>query len=54
MREISPDDLVLRYFPEMEEEDVDWVLFNKTMYPFGSIDEIDSDLSKYSKQLKEK
>lgn len=52
MREISPDELVLMYFPEMDDEDVEWVLWNKTMYPFGSLEEMDKDLSKYYKQLK--
>lgn len=44
---MMPDDLVRCYFPEMDEEDVDWVLWNKTMFPFGGIDDMNDDIYEY-------
>ena len=44
---MMPDDLVRYYFPEMDEDDVDWVLMNKTRWPFGSIEDIGDDVYDY-------
>lgn len=30
-------DVVLWYFPEMDNEDVEWVMYNRTSFPFGEM-----------------
>lgn len=45
--DISPQDIVLYYMPEMDEEDVDWVLWNKTSWPFQPLEGIHEDIYKW-------
>lgn len=44
---MMPDDIVRWYFPEMDEDDVDWVLFNKTVWPYGSLWDINDGVYEY-------
>lgn len=45
--DMMPDDIVRWYFPEMDEDDVDWVLFNKTVWPYGSLGNINDGVYEY-------
>jgi hypothetical protein len=45
--DISPQDIVLYYMPDMDEEDVDWVLWNKTSWPFQPLEGIHEDIYKW-------
>jgi len=44
---MSPIEVVLYYFPEMDEEDVDWILWNKTSWPYQPLEGIMEDVYKY-------
>lgn len=52
LEDIMPDEVVRYYFPTADEEDVDWILFNKTTWPFGSIERINEGI--YEWYLKSK
>lgn len=45
--DMSPIEVVLYYFPEMDEEDVDWILWNKTSWPYQPLEGIMEDVYKY-------
>ena len=40
IEDISPEELVRYYLPESDDEDVDWILWNKTCFPYGPISKI--------------
>lgn len=40
IEDINPDDLVRYYFPMVDDEDVDWILWNVTCFPYGPIGRI--------------
>lgn len=52
LEDIMPDEIVRYYFPTADEEDVDWILFNKTTWPFGPIERINEGI--YEWYLKSK
>ena len=52
LEDIMPDEVVRYYFPTADEEDVDWILFNMTTWPFGSIERINEGI--YEWYLKSK
>lgn len=35
IEDIMPHELVLYYFPMADENDIDWILWNKTVFPYG-------------------
>jgi len=39
-----PHELVLYYFPTADEEDIDWILWNRTCFPFGPIEKINDSI----------
>lgn len=44
IEDMMPHELVLYYFPTADEEDIDWILWNKTMFPFNGIDEMNDSI----------
>lgn len=52
LEDIMPDEIVRYYFPTADEEDVDWILFNKTTWPFGNNEIINNNI--YDWYLKSK
>lgn len=44
VEDITPDDLVRYYFPTADEEDVDFILWEKTSFPWGPIERINEDV----------
>lgn len=40
LEDIMPDELVRYYFPTADEDEVDWILFEKTSWPYGPIERI--------------
>lgn len=44
IEDIMPHELVLYYFPEADDEDVDWILWNKSSFPYGPIGRINDGI----------
>lgn len=40
LEDMMPQDLVMYYFPTADDDDIDWILINKTCFPYGSIEKI--------------
>ena len=47
IEDMMPHELVLYYFPKADEEDIDWILWNKTSWPFGVNEVINNDIYKW-------
>ena len=43
----SADEVVKYYFPEVDDEDIDWILFENTIFPFGDIEWIAEEIYEY-------
>lgn len=52
IEDISPYELVRYYFQEADDEDIDYILFIKTSFPWGPIERINEDI--YEWYLKSK
>lgn len=52
IEDIMPHELVLYYFPEADDEDVDWILWNHSSFPYGPIGRINDGI--YEWYLKSK
>ena len=44
IEDIMPHELVLYYFPKADENDIDWILWNKTIFPYGPIEKINDSI----------
>lgn len=42
-----PEEVILYYFPEADDEDIDYVLWNHTRWPYGPIVSIADEVYKY-------
>ena len=40
-------DLVLKYFPNATEEEMDFILWEKTCYPFGTADQVEKQILEF-------
>lgn len=40
-------DIVLWYFPEMDNDDIEWVLGCKTCFPFGGMEDVEKGVYLY-------
>lgn len=52
IEDMMPDEVVRYYFPTADDEDVDWILWNKTSFPFGALEKINDSI--YEWYLKSK
>lgn len=52
LEDIMPHEIVLYYFPTADDEDIDYILFIKTSFPWGPIERINEDI--YEWYLKSK
>lgn len=52
IEDISPEELVRYYLPESDDEDVDWILWNKTCFPYGPISKINDMVYDYYLKVK--
>lgn len=53
LEDIMPDEIVRYYFPTADEEDVDFILWNKTIFPYGPIEKINDGIYEYYLKSKE-
>lgn len=44
IEDMMPHELVLYYFPTADDEDVDFILWNRTSFPFGPIENINDSI----------
>jgi hypothetical protein len=44
IEDIMPHEIVLYYFPTADEEDIDWILWNKSCFPYGPIEKINDSI----------
>jgi hypothetical protein len=44
---MKPSDIVLYYFSEYDEEDVDWLLYNHSSWPWGTLEWINEEIYTY-------
>lgn len=49
---VMPHELVLYYFPTADDEEIDWILWNKSLFPFDSLEKMNEDI--YEWYLKSK
>lgn len=42
-------DLVRKYFPNASDEECDFILWNRTAFPFASVDIIEKQIKEYKK-----
>lgn len=47
IEDINPGDLVKYYMPEMDDDEVDWILWNKSCFPYGPISKINDMIYEY-------
>lgn len=47
-----PHEIVLYYFPTADNEEIDWILWNKSLFPFDSLEKMNEDI--YEWYLKSK
>ena len=52
LEDMQPHELVLYYFPTADDEDIDWILWNSTCWPYGPIERINDNI--YEWYLKSK
>lgn len=52
IEDMMPHDLVLYCFPTADDEDIDWILWEKTVFPYGPISRINDGI--YEWYLKSK
>ena len=43
----SPDEIVRYYFPEKDDEDIDWIIWENTGWPFADIEWIAEEIYEY-------
>lgn len=43
----SADEIVRYYFPEIDDEDIDWILLDNTVFPFGDLEWIAEEIYEY-------
>jgi hypothetical protein len=44
IEDMMPHEIVLYYFPKADEEDIDFILWNKSPFPYGPIERINDDI----------
>ena len=47
LEDIMPDEIVMYYFPTADEEDVDFILWNHSSFPYGPIEKINDGIYEY-------
>lgn len=47
LKEHTPDEIVRYYFPEIDDEDIDWILLDNTAFPFADIEWIAEEIYEY-------
>ena len=47
LEDIMPDEIVIYYFPTADEEDVDFILWNHSSFPYGPIEKINDGIYEY-------
>ena len=47
LEDIMPDEIVRYYFPTADEEDVDFILWNHSCFPYGPIEKINDGIYEY-------
>jgi hypothetical protein len=52
IEDMMPHEIVLYYFPTADEEDIDWILWEKSLFPFDSLEKINDSI--YEWYLKSK
>jgi len=44
LEDIMPHEIVLYYFPTADDEDINWILWNQTTFPFETIKGMNDDI----------
>ena len=43
-------DLVLKYFPNISDDEIKFILWEKTCYPFGDIEIVEKQIKQYKEE----